>query len=403
MTAITVLEKPGIRVKARVEQGSVRFEMEGKLASLLRPLKKLFKHLEEEKPAAVLEDRIVFSLYLPPFPSRAFTRVLRARLKSEVLGRRVPEAVTMAVTRKCPCNCVHCSADRRKPTELSTEDWQRAIQDALDLGTYNVTFTGGDPLFREDLPELIRAVDGNRAVATAFTSGYTLEDRVEELKEAGLYAIHVSIDSPDPEEHDELRGVPGLFERCISGIKAALDVGLLVGVSTYATQETVETGKVEDVVRLAADLGAHEVTIFDAVPTGRLLHEESVMLSDEHREDLINLHLKWNREKRSGPRVSTMSYVNSEHGAGCFAGYVQCHVTNDGEVTPCDFTPISFGNIREDGLKAAWKRITSHPEWGRWRPHCRMQDPEVRRRYIRKIPPDATLPVRIDELEGDGS
>lgn len=98
-----------------------------------------------------------------------------------------------------------------------------------------------------------------------------------------------------------------------------------------------------------------------------------------------------------------MSYVNSEHGAGCFAGYVQCHVTNDGEVTPCDFTPISFGNIREDGLKAAWKRMTSHPEWGKWRPHCRMQDPEVRRRYIRKIPPDATLPVRIDELEGDGS
>ncbi|MEO2240747.1 MAG: hypothetical protein ABGY09_01610, partial [Euryarchaeota archaeon] len=67
--------------------------------------------------------------------------------------------------------------------------------------------------------------------------------------------------------------------------------------------------------------------------------------------------------------------------------------------TPCDFTPISFGNVREIGFKRAWKRLTSHPEWRRWSERCRMQDPEFRRKYIERIRPDERLPVRIEELE----
>jgi len=403
---VTLVDKPGVRLEAVVNEGEVSFELSGRLARLLSPLKKLLRHLEEEKPAAVLEDRIVFSLYLPPLPSKAFIRLIKARLKSELLRRRIPEAITMAVTARCPCNCVHCSAARRSRKELSTKEWKEVIEDALDLGTYNVTFTGGDPLLREDLPELISSVDPDKAIAAVFTAGYNLRERVDELAEAGVYAVHVSIDSPDPEEHDELRGVPGLFDRCLEGIRACLDAGVLVGISTYATPEAVETGKVEDLLRLAARLGVHEVTVFDAVPTGRLLHREDVILSKRHREELVDLHLRWNRDKRSGPRVSVMSYVNSRHGSGCFAGYVQCHVTNDGEVTPCDFTPISFGNVREVGLKKAWKRLTSHPEWKRWSDRCRMQDPRFRRRYIRKISPEDRLPIRIEELErraGEGS
>ncbi len=396
---VTLLDKPGIRLEAVIRDGRVDFELSGRLSRFLSPIKKLLRHLEEEKPAAVLNDQIVFSLYLPPLPSKAFIRMIKARLKSELLRRRVPEAVTLAVTARCPCNCVHCSAARRRPEELSAEEWKGVIRDALDLGTYNVTFTGGDPLVREDLPELISSVDPARAIAAVFTSGYLLRERARELVEAGVYAVHVSIDSPDPDEHDELRGTPGLFERCLEGIRSCLKEGALVGISTYATPEDVETGKVEDLLRLARRLGVHEVTVFDAVPTGRLLHREDVMLSKRHREELADLHLRWNRERRSGPRVSVMSYVNSRRGSGCFAGYVQCHVTNDGEVTPCDFTPISFGNVREIGFKRAWRRLTSHPEWRRWSERCRMQDPEFRRKYIRRIRPGERLPVRIEELE----
>lgn len=83
------------------------------------------------------------------------------------------------------------------------------IDEGLDLGSYLISFDGGEPMTRRDLPDLVAQVDG-RAVSTSFTSGYGLaEELVQSLKRAGLYAVRVSIDSPHPKEHDRFRGREG--------------------------------------------------------------------------------------------------------------------------------------------------------------------------------------------------
>ena len=102
--------------------------------------------------------------------------------------------------------------------------------------------------------------------------------------------------------------------------------------------------------------------------------------------------------RRDGPKIVTMSYVNETDIIGCFGAKYQIHITHDGYVTPCDFTPLHFGNLREEPLEKIWKRMRSHPEYSKKTVSCRMQDPEFRRRYIKPIPPDAPLPYPIDRL-----
>lgn len=391
---------PGLRIGVKTHDGRVKFKMSGVLSKILKPaLNKVIAHVEKEKPALIERDKIVFSLYVPPFPDKSFSRFLKNQI-NRFLGRHGPDAATIAITQRCPCNCVHCSAYGRSTSpkyELSTEEWKEVVDQLLDLGTYNITFTGGEPLQREDIRELIRYVDKEKAITQIFTCGYHLTRRViADLKDSGLHALHVSIDTPNPGEHDVLRGVSGLFKRAINGVKEALAAGLLVGISTYATPKNIENKKLEELLTLAEKLGVHEVTIFDVVPTGRLLNR-AVILRPEHRKKLIQLHKELNRQP-NGPRISAMAYINSSEGAGCFGGDEQIHITPNGEVTPCDFTPLSFGNVKETNLKDIWNKIRSNPAYRKCSPTCRMQKPSFRKHYIQKIPEGAELPYSIDKL-----
>ncbi len=398
---------PLLAVEAFGEVGSRRVSIRyrGLLAkvvgeSFLEPFSRI---LSSEKIAAWLGNRAVFSLYLPPIPSQAFKRLVVNNVKKQLSGKLpvgfAPDAVTIAITNSCPCRCVHCSAARRRRGEdLSFDELRQLIEDLVDMGTTNITFTGGEPMLRQDLPDLVACVDRDRAITQVFTSGAVCDESlISELAEKGLFALQVSLDSPNPAEHDKLRGVKGLFDKAVALIEEALKCGLLVGISTYASPEHIRSGALDEMYRLGSELGVHEITVFDLVPTGALIGEKP-FLSEEDHQALI----RWHIEKNSlpdGPRVSTMSFINHPKTAGCFGGYSQIHVTASGEVTPCDFTPLSFGNVRQRGIRAIWKKFRKHPEYGRWSPRCRMQNPEFRRKYVERIPPDAELPYPIELLD----
>jgi MoaA/NifB/PqqE/SkfB family radical SAM enzyme len=102
--------------------------------------------------------------------------------------------------------------------------------------------------------------------------------------------------------------------------------------------------------------------------------------------------------RKDGPKIVTMSYVNETDIIGCFGAKYQIHITHDGYVTPCDFTPLHFGNVRKEPLRAIWNRMRAHPEYRKKTVSCRMQDAEFRRKYIKKIPADAALPYPIDRI-----
>jgi MoaA/NifB/PqqE/SkfB family radical SAM enzyme len=347
----------------------------------------------------------VANSFAPPVGSRPQFRALKGLVKTYLYGRAFPVAMTFAVTYRCQCKCSHCSAGdhlRNDIEELSTKEAKKLIDDGQDLGITILAFTGGEPLLREDIYELISYVDQNKTMPILFTNGLLLtNENVEKLADAGLYSLFVSLDSPDLWEHDRLRGVSGLFETALEGMEKMKSKGVFVGISSYATRTGTHRGLYKKMHKLAIDLGAHNLLLFDCVPTGNLLKDTSEMLIREQREEIYEYSADVFKN-RIIPPVSSQSWQNSLEaymaGIGCLAGNIQYYVSAYGDVTPCDFAPLSFGNIRREPLRSIWKKMVDHPAYNHRAQFCRMQHYKFRHCYIDPIPDGAILPYPIEKL-----
>lgn len=347
----------------------------------------------------------VSNTFAPPLGSWPMVRLMLAAIKGRIIRHPYPVAMTFAVTYKCQCDCVHCSAGRHfrnDVPELSTEEAKRVIDETQDLGVSIIAFTGGEPLMRKDIFELISYVDKRKAVPLLFTNGeFLTEDNADKLAKAGLYSIFVSIDSVNPEEHDALRCKNGLFQKALDGIERMRERGILVGISTYATKSATEKGMYKKIYNLARDRKIQNVMLFDGVPTGNILKNTDEMLTPDQREEIRKFSSKLFKNSLIPP-LSSQAWQNSIEGylggIGCLAGNIQYYVSAYGEVTPCDFTPLSFGSMRKESLKKIWKRMVRHSAYNHRSTFCRMQNPNFRHFYIDPIPDDQILPYDIKKL-----
>jgi len=348
---------------------------------------------------------MVTNTFAPPVGSRAQLRALKGMIRTHILGKPNPIAMTFAITYDCMCKCVHCSAGKHMKEDipmLSTEEAKNLIDQAQKLGIAIIAFTGGEPLIREDLFELIAHVNKKKTMPIMFTNGLLLTDEnVDKLVDAGLYSIFVSIDSPIPEEHDKLRGMPGLFEKAIAGIQRLKSKGVMVGLSSYATRSATEKGTYKKIHELGKELGVHNIILFDGVPTGNMLKDTSELLTHALHEEIHKYSANVFKQKIIPP-LSSQAWQNSVEGVmsgiGCLAGNIQCYASAYGDIAPCDFTPISFGNIRDQSLKKIWKSMINHPAYNHRSDFCRMQNPRFRSFYIDPIPEESKLPYPIEKL-----
>ncbi len=370
-------------------------------------LKSHFDGLSSRGSLARLAGGQVYSLYLPPVPSRPHARMIEGIIRTSFFKQPTPQAVTISVTRACQCQCVHCTVPGGpgQSPSLSTEEITRIVGECIELGVNNVTFTGGDPLLRRDLEELVAAVSPDMAVVQVFTNGLALDARrARSLKAAGVFSVQICLNSADEDEHDRLCGFRGAYRAVRRAVAHALDAGILVGLSAYATNSALADGRLERLVDRGAEWGAHEISVFDLIPAGRFLQREDFLLTDESRRILREIQMLHNGRDKNLPRVVTQSWSNSGRGFarsfGCLAGHYQFHITACGDVLPCDFTPITFGNVRDHAVRELWQKLSAHPAWCRHQDSCRMQSPEFRRQYIHAIPVGTDLPIAIEVLDG---
>ncbi len=347
----------------------------------------------------------VSSMYIPPIPSEPHARIIESYLAAALFDRLIPQAVTIGVTTACQFHCVHCSAKGRSKTEpvLTADELKEITRQCISLGVSNITFTGGEPLLRADLEEIISSIPKEKAISLVFTNalGLTLE-RAKSLKEAGLFGVHISLDSVNPSDHDLFRGFKDSFKFVEKGVKNALEAGLLVGISTYVTRDKAFNHDIIPMAELCAEWGVHEISVFDAIQTGELKDEKGITLNKKARNVLLRDSKKITKKYKGTPQIITQTWTNSGRGfsrfIGCLAANLQFHITAQGDFTPCDFTPLSFGNIKKEPLSELWEKILHHPAYNYRRQACRMQDPEFRKKYIDPIPENADLPFPIDKL-----
>jgi len=373
-----IAKKPLLRIEASAEGIGILLTPRGPLAPLAGPvISKINKVFADEKPIISGPDRFIFSTWIPPAPSPAFDRMLSAQVGA-MTRRPVPDQFSIAIMRACPNDCIHCSAPSRQGEILESEIIKRAIGEALGMGSYLITFDGGETMLRKDLPALVSSVD-QRATATAFSSGYHLSPELaKQLKQAGLYAVRISIDSPFQEEHDRVRGRKGAFQDALSGARAALEAGLLVDLFMVTSPHNID--HLEEAFNLAAELGVHELSFYEIVAVGRWSSHEDEVLNARDVDRLKCFHKEKNR--REGPRVTALPYLLSSEMFGCFAGRRWIHVNASGEALPCAYMPLSFGNIKQKSLREIWKTMSRYG-WFQDRCSCQMRDPKFREAHRR--------------------
>ena len=246
---------------------------------------------------------------------------------------------------------------------------------------------------RDDLPQMVSYVDKEKAIATSFTSGYGLSESMAcTLKNAGMYAVRVSLDGADASSHDRMRGRTGAFADAISGINNALEAKMLVDMFVVVSPENIDC--LEDFYSLGCDLGVHEVSLYEIIAVGRWMDHEDEVVTENDVRRIANFQKSINRQS-DGPRVTAFPYFMGPDLFGCFAGRRWVHVTATGDVLPCAYTPLSFGNVRSEPLGAIWKRIGGHPAYKGSADYCMMRNPEFRERWIHSIPDGAEMPYRV--------
>ena len=142
-----------------------------------------------------------------------------------------PIRMDLALTFRCQNDCLHCYAGGPKESgELSTSDWKNIIKKIKEVAIFIVTFTGGEPTLRDDLPELLLYAQNNGLVTGLITNGRKLSDSkyVQSLADAGLDFVQITVESNLPEVHDKMTCTQGSWEETMQGLKNALSSNIYV-------------------------------------------------------------------------------------------------------------------------------------------------------------------------------
>ena len=177
----------------------------------------------------------VYSLSTPALFSRPAHHFIARTLYRGIQNRNIPNLMSLAVTDGCNARCSHCSfyegvEEPGRPL-LSLEQTRDLIRQAQELGVSIINLVGGEPLQRPDLSEIIRSVNKDLSTVLLFTNGWHLAEQAVALRRAGLDSVYVSLDAADAARHDQRRGLPGLFDQALEGLRAARRQGLSVVIS----------------------------------------------------------------------------------------------------------------------------------------------------------------------------
>ncbi|RKY12627.1 MAG: radical SAM/SPASM domain-containing protein [Planctomycetota bacterium] len=271
-----------------------------------------------------------------------------------------PRIVAFEVTRKCQLNCVHCrAAASEEPAKeyLTTEQCKRIL---LCLAEYNkcvIILTGGEPMEREDIYELIEYGNNIGHRMAVATCGYPINnDSIKKLKASGVLTLSFSLDGSDPTTHDSFRRVTGAFEITLAAIEKARNNDIRFQINTTITRRNIE--HIPKIAQLAQKLGAYCFNPFILVPTGRGSGISDEILEPDVYERLL-IELMGLKSQNSidvritcGPQFRRiMTQKNPEVSSaknrrkGCMAGGEFAFIGYQGDIQTCGFLDIPAGNL----------------------------------------------------------
>jgi radical SAM protein with 4Fe4S-binding SPASM domain len=266
----------------------------------------------------------------------------------------IPYAVLIELTSKCNLNCRHCFMVNDNGIELSSDEVMDIIDQLVDMGTFSLTFTGGEIFTREDLFEIARYAKRKGFFLTFMTNGTLITaEKMEEIKKLKTIMFDISLYGATPKTHDGITRVKGSFDRTITAINELVEHGIDVTVKTVLMNLNIHESC--DINALCEQLGVHHWMDPGIAPKKNgSLEPLQYDLSFEDMETYLSAEdfdLSYLSEKQEKDPVYRFN---------CKAGKATCSISPSGIVYPCVMMPLAVGNIREKSFKEIWHTKPSY-------------------------------------------
>ncbi|HHX49898.1 MAG TPA: putative heme d1 biosynthesis radical SAM protein NirJ2 [Clostridia bacterium] len=272
--------------------------------------------------------------------------------------------ISWNTTNQCNMYCNHCYRDAgaKASDELSTDEAKNLLEEIAGVGFKIMIFSGGEPLMRPDIFELVKFACSLGLRPVFGTNGTLINREVAlRLKEAGTMGVGISLDSMDPARHDELRQYQGAWDQAVAGMDncRAIDLPFQIHTTIFEWNDH----EVEKITDFAVEKGAVAHHLFFLVPTGRAANIETESLRAEQYENLLKRILQKQQEvdielkPTCAPqfmRIARQMGMDLRFARGCLAGTHYCIISPKGEVQPCAYLNIPLGNVRETPFSKIW-------------------------------------------------
>jgi AdoMet-dependent heme synthase len=282
-------------------------------------------------------------------------------------------SISWNLTKRCNLNCDHCylDADFRggaRTDELGTEECFRVIDQIAEVNPNAfLILTGGEPLLRPDIYEIVRYAADKKFMVVLGTNGTMINHTVaKKIKAAGAHGVGISIDSMDAIKHNKFRGVDQAWENSTKAFEILNEVGVdfLIQMSVSEMNYT----EIPDVVAYAESIGAIAFNLYFLVCTGR--GQGNTDISNAAYEDALKTLYKLQMEykgrlminSKCAPQYKRVVYENDPesvyqrtYSGGCPAGTHYGRISPEGDLTPCPFIAESVGNLKDSSFKDLWE------------------------------------------------
>ena len=296
---------------------------------------------------------LILHSHLPPLNSTAYSRFIKEHLLNKHAG---PSHAQIGLTNACPQNCEYCYSKNKKGKAMSTETIIDLIHELKQMGVFWLGFTGGEPLLNRDIVRITEAASDECAVKL-FTTGCTLtRQRADDLKQAGLFSVSVSLDHWKEVEHDRVRRYPGAFRTAINALNMFKAVGgIHVGVSAVISKDMIRQRQVEEFLSFLETLEIDEAWLSEAKPSIPEMWSDAFVLGEDERIRLCHLQDRYNRKGKM--TVNYLGHFEGKEHFGCSAGNKMVYVDACGSVSPCVFLAVSFGNVHQKSMKDIYAEL----------------------------------------------
>ncbi|ODA42963.1 radical SAM domain protein [Desulfosporosinus sp. BG] len=339
-------------------------------------------------------------LYVPGFPSQAFYTACQ---KFSQFSERMPcTTVLLSITSACPYSCNYCYQKLDKGKDVYIEILIRTVSKLQKMGIAFFNIEGGEPFLVYDrLKRLCSAIDVRSEIWINSTGAGMDREKLVELKDLHVTAIMFSLHSPDADAFNRFMGSNSAWDTMLDGVKMCHDIGLPVAFNTCLMRDDFYNGTFERIMVLVRDFKACLIQIIKPKPAGGWLEKEAIEFTPEDLAYIKTQVNRYNSQKEfSGYPAISAQIIEEDKGVfGCTAGGIdRFYINAKGDLQPCEFLNISFGNIAVDNFEDIYQKMRSCFAWGGDCYLCESCSKTIHKIYQENSLKSLPLPPELSEM-----